>query len=84
MIRRQTWTNLLAGTFLEWFETNGILSQKLDTLAKALHWLLEMEVRTNEEAIAVCKAVPAAYKDLKNQMSMKILDSRCIRWLTFT
>ena len=68
--RRQTWTNLLlqeGSTFLEWLETNGILSQKLDTLAKALHWLLEMEVRTNEEAIAVCKAVPAAYKDLKNQ-----------------
>ena len=67
---RQTWTRLLmqeGPAFLEWLETHGILSRKFDTLAKALHWLLQMEVRTKEDAIAVCKAVPAAYKCLENQ-----------------
>lgn len=74
--RRQTWTNLLVqegATFLEWIEANEILSRKFDTLAKALHWLLQMEVRTKEDAISVCKAVPAAYRCLENQSTYEDL-----------
>lgn len=67
---KQSWTRLQmqeGPALLDWLESNEILAQRFDTLAKAFHWLLEMEVRTAKDAIAVCKAVPAAYKCLNNQ-----------------
>lgn len=74
--RKQGWTGFLrqeGSNFLEWVERNGVLLQKLDTRAAALRRLVCEKVRTEEEAIEVCRAVPAAISSLENQSTYENL-----------
>ena len=56
------WTDLLrreGSDFLAWLDDNHILSLKFDVLSRALHSLLNENIRTAEDAFDVWSAAPA-------------------------
>lgn len=60
--RTRGWTGFLkdeGSSFLEWIESNGILSEKFDSLAAALWSLIYRQVCTVQDATEVWEAVPA-------------------------
>ena len=60
--RTRGWTGFLkdeGSGFLEWIESNGVLSKKFDSLAKALWSSIQWQVRTGQDAADVWEAVPA-------------------------
>ncbi|MDE0077478.1 MAG: hypothetical protein OXO50_08165 [Caldilineaceae bacterium] len=66
----QSWARLLKEDgphFLNWIQSNDVLGRKLENLAVALNWLFRLEIKSKDDAIAVSKAVPAAYKNLDCQ-----------------